>query len=113
MPTVPLDLDDYVAGGYLLSRLVGPDWTGTRLRRVTVAEDHSPRRCFPDSWTLSWTSTPREERIAAAAVFGIAERDLDRVRDGLGELGYVVPEQHWRLGKDAIEVIEQRSGERG
>jgi hypothetical protein len=77
-----LDSSHFVAGGYFLShrsRDAGPDWTGTRIRRVSLANDHSPRRFFPDAWTLSWTSVPRDERLANAAAFRIAAHDLDRV----------------------------------
>src|SRR5690242_21771811 len=70
----------YVAAGYFLSRDSGaPDATGTELRPITVAHDHSRRRFFPESWTLSWCSESRPERLARAAVFGLAERELDAV----------------------------------
>jgi hypothetical protein len=71
---------DYVAAGYYLSRPTGIfDWTGTRIRRITLARDHTERRYFPGSWTLSWCSDTREERIEEAAAFGIDPRDLDGV----------------------------------
>lgn len=75
------DIRDYVASGYFLSRRVDipRDCTGIALRRVTLASDHSQRRSFPDSWTLSWCSESREKRLAKAAVFGISERQLDDV----------------------------------
>jgi hypothetical protein len=46
---------------------------------VTVASDHSPRKFFPDAWALSWCGASRAEQVEEAAVFGIAERDLDRL----------------------------------
>ncbi len=73
-------LQDYVASGYFLSRHAGVrDCTGIELRRVSLAHDHSRRRFFPESWTLSWCRETREQRIKEAAVFGIAEGDLDEV----------------------------------
>lgn len=73
-------LEDYVAAGFFLSRHTGlHDCTGLALRRVTLAHEHSQRRFFPESWTLSWCSESREERLERAAAFGIAERDLERV----------------------------------
>ena len=73
-------LDNYVAAGFFLSRHVGVhDCTGLELRRITLAHDHSQRRFFPESWTLSWCRESREERLERAAVFGIAEPDIDRV----------------------------------
>jgi hypothetical protein len=74
------DTRQYVSAGYFLSRWTGElDCTGLELRRVTLAHDHSPRRFFPESWTLSWCRETREERIDAAAIFGIAEADVDGV----------------------------------
>jgi hypothetical protein len=74
------NVQDYVASGYFLSRHTSvQDCTGIQLRRITLAHDHSQRRFFPESWTLSWCGESREERIAEAAVLGIAERDLDQV----------------------------------
>ena len=55
------------------------DCTGIELRRVTLAHDHTQRRFFPQTWALSWCSETREERLAEAAIFGIAEGDLERV----------------------------------
>ena len=73
-------LEDYLAAGFFLSRHAGVrDCTGVELRRTTLAHDHSQRRFFPESWTLSGCSESREERLERAAVFGIAESDLDRV----------------------------------
>ena len=74
-----VDLSQFVAGGYFLSRYVGPDWTNTPMRRVTVASDHSPRRFFPDSWTLSWCDMAEAARQEQAAEFGIAPADLGAV----------------------------------
>jgi hypothetical protein len=75
-----VDLRDYVASGYFLSRHTGlHDCTGVELRRVTLAHDHTQRRFFPQTWALSWCSETREERLAEAAVFGIAEGELSRV----------------------------------
>ena len=74
-----IDIGEFIAGGYFLSRHVGPDWTRTPMRRVTLAHNHTPRRFFPDSWTLSWTSGDGEDRIAAAAEWGIDAGDLDDV----------------------------------
>jgi hypothetical protein len=77
-----IDIRDYVAAGYFLSRYVGVhDCTGIELRRVSLAQDHSQRKFFPDSWALSWCHGTRQERIDQAAVFGITERGLDRVID--------------------------------
>jgi hypothetical protein len=77
---MPTHLPDYVASGYFLSRYAGlHDCTGIELRRVTLAHDHSQRRFFPQTWALSWTSDPHDERLAEAAVFGITEKDLQRV----------------------------------
>lgn len=74
------NLGDYVAAGYFLCRHTGADdRTGLELRPVTMAHDHSQRRFFPGSWALSWCREPRERRIEEAAVFGIAEGDLDEV----------------------------------
>jgi hypothetical protein len=75
-----VDLRDYVAAGYLLSRHTGDrDCTGIELRRITLAHDHSQRRFFPESWTLSWCGESREHRVFSAAVFGITEIELDEV----------------------------------
>jgi hypothetical protein len=75
-----VDLRDYLASGYFLSRHAGlHDCTGIELRRVTLAHDHAQRRFFPQSWTLSWCNETHEERVAQAAVFGIAEVELERV----------------------------------
>ena len=75
-----VDLREYVAAGYFLSRYTGEhDCSGTELRRVTLAHDHSQRRFFPESWTLSWCSESHEERVERAASFGIAEPELERV----------------------------------
>jgi hypothetical protein len=77
---VTSDIRQYVSAGYFLSRWTGEhDCTGVELRRITLAHDHSQRRFFPESWTLSWCRETREERIDASAVFGIAEADLDGV----------------------------------
>lgn len=74
------DLRDYVAAGYFLSRWTGEhDCTGVELRRVTLAQDHSQRRFFPESWTLSWCNEDRQTRISAAAAFGIPESHLAQV----------------------------------
>jgi hypothetical protein len=74
------NLENYVAAGFFLSRHAGLcDCAGLDLRRITMAHDHSQRRFFPESWTLSWCSESREERLERAAVFGIGERDLERV----------------------------------
>ncbi len=74
------DLREYVAAGYFLSRDTGEhDCSGTKLRRVTLAHDHSQRRFFPESWTLSWCSESHEERVEHAAAFGIEEPELARV----------------------------------
>ena len=73
-------IEEYVAAGYFLSRLTDRrDCTGIELRRITLASDHSQRRFFPESWTLSWCRGSREERLQSAAVFGIAEADFDGV----------------------------------
>lgn len=73
-------LQDYVASGYFLSRHAGVrDCTGIELRRVSLAHDHSQRRFFPESWTLSWCRELRERRIEEAAVFGIPAEDLEQV----------------------------------
>lgn len=75
-----VDLRNYVAAGYFLSRHAGAhDCTGLELRRITMAHDHSQRRFFPGTWALPWCGGTREQRIEEAAVFGIAEEDLDEV----------------------------------
>lgn len=75
-----MKFEDYVASGYFISRWTRTrDCTGTELRRVTLAGDHSQRSFFPEPWTLSWTSEAREDRIAKAAVFGIPEAQLEGV----------------------------------
>ena len=79
---MPLDLNDYVAAGYFLSKHVGPqDCTGIELRRVTMSGEHSSRKFFPESWALSWCSATEREIDAALAAFGIPEDDLERVMD--------------------------------
>ena len=73
-------LPDYVASGYFLSRHVGfRDCTGYELRPTTLAHDHSRRRFFPDSWTLSWCGETHEQRVEEAGHFGIENGDLDQV----------------------------------
>ena len=68
---------DYVAAGYYLSRYAGTrDCTGTELRKVSVAHDHSSRRFFPSDWALSWCRAVPEDRLEGAATFGIAAADL-------------------------------------
>jgi len=75
-----VDLREYLAAGYFLSRYTGEhDCSGTELRRVTLAHDHSQRRFFPESWTLSWCGESHEERVERAAAFGISEPELERV----------------------------------
>lgn len=70
----------YVAAGYFLSVDTGVrDVTGTTLRPVTLAHDHTSRRFFPETWALSWCSASREERLERAAAFGIPPRELDAV----------------------------------
>jgi hypothetical protein len=74
------NLQDYVAGGYFVSRWTGAqDRTGTTLRRISMGHDHSQRRFFPETWTLSWCKEPTELRIREAAVFGITEAELGQV----------------------------------
>lgn len=71
---------DYVAAGYFVSRWTGAqDCTGTTLRRISMGHDHSQRRFFPETWTLSWCKEPTERRIREAAVFGITEAELGQV----------------------------------
>ncbi|MBX7096681.1 MAG: hypothetical protein K1X89_03120 [Myxococcaceae bacterium] len=73
-------IEDYVAAGYFVSRWTGArDCTGTELRRVTLASDHSQRSFFPDSWALSWCDDTRESRVERASIFGISEDQLDEV----------------------------------
>ncbi|MFL5322225.1 MAG: hypothetical protein ACJ790_21390 [Myxococcaceae bacterium] len=75
-----MKIEDYVASGYFVSRWTGTrDCTGVELRRVTLAGDHSQRSFFPDAWALSWCAETRENRIAKAALFGIADHQLDGV----------------------------------
>jgi hypothetical protein len=74
------NISDYVASGYFLSRYAGgPDCTGLQLRRISMGHDHSQRRFFPETWTLSWCRETREQRIKEAAVFGLSEGQLDKV----------------------------------
>lgn len=71
------DTGGYIAAGYFLSRVgAAPDCTGTELRPISLARDHSVRRFFPDAWALSWCNTSPEERREHAAVFGIPEEEL-------------------------------------
>lgn len=71
---------NYVAAGYFLSRDAGArDPTGTELRRITLAHDHSHRRFFPESWALSWCRASAEQRRARAADVGISEREVAEV----------------------------------
>ncbi|BDG05721.1 hypothetical protein [Anaeromyxobacter oryzae] len=78
--SVNANLQGYVAAGYFVSRWTGAhDCTGTKLRRVSMAHDHSQRRFFPETWALSWCNEARERRIGEAAMFGIAEAELDQV----------------------------------
>lgn len=77
---LPMKIEDYVASGYFVSRWTGTrNCTGTELRRVTLASDHSQRSFFPDSWALSWCDEAREHRVEQASIFGIAEDQLDEV----------------------------------
>lgn len=74
------NIPDYVAAGYFISRYVGGcDFTGSVLRRTSLAADHSVRKFFPNSWALSWCHADWEQRIAAAANFGINEHELPDV----------------------------------
>jgi hypothetical protein len=74
------NLRDYVAAGYFLSPYAGVhDCTGVELRRITLANDPSQRRFSPESWAVSWCSETREQRIESAAVFWIAEPELEQV----------------------------------
>lgn len=70
-------LDQYLCGGYFLSRLVDPVRPGTRA--ITLGHDHTPRRFFPETWTLSRCKESPEHRIRSAQNFGIAGGELDRV----------------------------------
>jgi hypothetical protein len=70
-------LDQYLCGGYFLSRLVDPVRPGGRA--ITLGHDHTPRRFFPETWTLSWCKEAQESRARNAQNFGIAEGELDRV----------------------------------
>lgn len=73
-----IDLSQYVAAGYLLSRLgTEVDCTGVRLRPTSLAADHGQRCFFPDAWALSWTQVERAERLREAAMFGVGEDALD------------------------------------
>lgn len=88
MHTVP-PLSDYRLGGYFLSRLTGAvDCTGTTLRKVSLASDHSGRRFVPDDWTYSWVSAHWSDRLRAASPFGMTEEDVralvSEVTDGVG-----------------------------
>lgn len=75
-----MDLEDYVAAGYFLSRIAGePDCTGIQLRRVSLGSDHSQRHFFPDAWAISWCKDTRDDRLEHAAVFGITDEQLDEV----------------------------------
>jgi hypothetical protein len=69
--------EDYVSAGYFLSVLVDPPAPGHRA--VTLGSDHSPRRFFPESWTLSWCGESPETRASKAREFGIAESELPRI----------------------------------
>jgi len=74
------DVADYVGSGYFLSRYAGaPDCTRLQLRRISMGHDHSLRRFFPETWTLSWCRESRDQRVKDAAVFGISETELDAV----------------------------------
>jgi hypothetical protein len=69
--------EGHVAAGYFLSRVAGAtDWTGTALRRISLAESHSARSFFPNSWALSWCNTTLEERSEQGAVFGIPKEEV-------------------------------------
>lgn len=51
------NVTDYVAAGYFLSRYgAAQDCTGLQLRRMSMGHDHSQRRFFPETWTLSWSA---------------------------------------------------------
>jgi hypothetical protein len=78
MASTPVILDEYLSAGYFLSRQVEPQRQGDRA--VTLGADHSPRRFFPESWTLSWCGDPSESRVRNAQLFGMTESDLDRVQ---------------------------------
>ncbi len=74
------NVTDYVAAGYFLSRYAAAqDCTGLQLRRISMGHDHSQRRFFPETWTLSWCRETREQRTKEAAVFGLSEEQLDNV----------------------------------
>jgi hypothetical protein len=77
MASTPALLDQYLSAGYFLSRLVEPVPPGHRA--ITLGHDHSPRRFFPETWTLSWCRESAERRIRDAQHFGVAEADLGRV----------------------------------
>lgn len=77
MTSPPVDTGQYLCAGYFLSRLVEPVHPGCRA--VTLGHDHSPRRFFPESWTLSWCREPPDHRVRDARPFGISEADLPRV----------------------------------
>lgn len=75
-----MELTDYISAGYFLSRYTGErDCTGIRLRRITMAREHSQRRFFPHTWAIPWCGDDRSERIERAADFGVPEADLDAV----------------------------------
>jgi hypothetical protein len=77
---MPKTVRDYLASGYFLSRQVEvADCTGAQLRRSTLAHDHSQRRFFPETWTLSWCREDQEQRLRQAELFGISPEDLERV----------------------------------
>jgi hypothetical protein len=74
------NLKEYIASGYFLSRYTSEtDCAGIKIRRVSLAADHSQRDFFPDAWALSWCNKDRAEQIERAAVFGITEQELDQV----------------------------------
>jgi hypothetical protein len=76
------EVRDYIAAGYFLSRWTDEhDCTGTTLRRISMGHDHSQRRFFPETWTLSWCKESEERRLREAAVFGITEAALPQVMD--------------------------------
>ncbi len=84
-PSPALDLAEYTAAGYYLSRRTGAsDCGGMDLARVTLASNHSERAFFPDDWTLSWVQRDREVRAARAAEFGFTADQLDSIMEWAG-----------------------------
>ena len=74
-------LDDYVSGGYYLTRPVARGWPSELLPATLLSASSCISTFFPDDWAIEWVTSRRpEERVTAAKAMGI---DVDRLPEAI------------------------------